>query len=148
MKFLKIFIFIGLLLGMTLSLIAKEIQLPQCDSKSTCVNDKNFYVEVKRVVRRGDVMIVQLEYTGKSWRQYHFKFFERPFIGNATILDAEGNEFTINGKEISNFFLSEKEKKTLSLKFRGDKQKKITEPFDLTIKTRDDEITLFDLKQM
>ncbi len=30
---------------------------------------------------------------------------------------------------------------------RGDKKKKIVEPFDLTIKTRNDEITLFDLKQ-
>ena len=131
-----------------LMLHAEEVKLPQCDNKSTCVNDKNFYVGVNRVVRRGDVVIVQLIYIGKTSYQYHFTFTRNSFEGYAAILDAQGNEFKVPGKEISDFYLSEGEQKVLSLKFRGDKQKKIVEPFDLTIKTRDDEITLFDLKPM
>jgi hypothetical protein len=130
-----------------LTVFAKEVQLPQCDNKSTCVNDKNFYVEVKRVVRRGDVIVIQLQYVGKTYNPYYFKFTYNSFEGYATILDAEGNEFKISGKEISDFTLKEGQKKIISFKFRSDKQKKIVEPFDLTIKTQDDEITLFDLKQ-
>lgn len=131
----------------TFSHAENKLTIPQCDNKSTCVNDKNFYVEVKRVVRRGDVIVVQLEYVGKTYNPYYFEFTQNSFEGYAVILDAQGNEFKIEGKEISEFTLKKGHKKVVSLKFRGDKKKKIVEPFDLTIKTRNDEITLFDLKQ-
>lgn len=134
-----------ILLGMQ-SIQAKVQQTPKCNNKSTCVDDKNFYVEVKRVARRGDVIVVQLEYMGKTTSSYYFEFTHNAFEGYATILDAEGNEFKVAGKEISDFTLKDGRNKIISLKFRGDEKKKIVEPFDLTLKTYSDEITLFDLK--
>jgi len=144
LKILTIFILLGLSIQ---NLTADELKLPKCDNKSTCVNDKNFYVEVKRVVRRGDVIVIQLQYIGKTYNPYYFEFTHNSFEGYATILDAEGNEFKVPGKERSDFTLKEGQEKIVSFKFRSDKQKKIVEPFDLTIKTYSDEITLFDLKQ-
>ncbi len=144
LKILSLVVILGLL---SANVSAEELKLPKCDNKSTCVNDKNFFVEVKRVVRRGDVIVVQLAYKGKTSSSYSFYFTYNSFEGYAVILDAMGNEFKVSGKEISNFFLSKGENKIVSLKFRGDEKKKIVEPFDLTIKTYNDEITLFDLKQ-
>jgi hypothetical protein len=143
LKILSAVVILGLL---SINVSAEELKLPKCDNKSTCVNDKNFYVEVKRVVRRGEFIIVQLEYIGKTQGHYFFHFAYNSFEGYAVILDDEGNEFKVSGKEISKFNLRRGAKKIISLRFRGDKQKKIVEPFDLTIKTYNDEITLFDLK--
>ena len=143
LKILSLVVILGLL---SVNVSAEELKLPKCDNKSTCVNDKNFYVEVKRVVRRGDVIVVQLEYVGKTYNPYYFKFAYKSFEGYAVILDAQGNEFKIEGKERSTFALKEGHRKVVSFKFRSDKEKKIIEPFDLTIKTYSDEITLFDLK--
>lgn len=130
---------------LSVNVSAEKLKLPKCDNKSTCVDDKSFYVEVKRVVRRGEVVIVQVVYTGKVYGTFNAYFYS----GYAVILDAQGNEFKINGKNISKFHIKEGEKKVVSLKFRGDEKKKIVEPFDLTIKAQapHGEITLFDLKQ-
>jgi len=128
------------------ALPADNTNLPQCNNQSTCVNDKNFYVEVKRVVKRGDVYIVQLEFRGKTSRHYYMVFTQNSFKGYASILDAKGNEFIIPGDQISDFYMEQGDKKVVSFKFKGDEKKKIAEPFDLTIKTKDDEFTLFDLK--
>jgi len=147
---LKILSLVVILFVMSsLTVLSKEVTLPQCDNKSTCVNDKNFYVEVKRVVRRGDVVIVQLVYIGKRNRSDKFYAYFGNTSGYAMILDSEGHEFKIIGKDIENFRIGYGEKKVVSFRFGGDEKKKIVEPFDLTIKADrpHGEITLFDLKQ-
>ena len=142
LKILGMVVILGLA---AVNLTADELKLPKCNNKSTCVNDKEFYVEVKRVVRRGDVVIVQLEYTAK--RNIYIGFSTLTFKGYAMILDAKGEEFKIEGKEISNFGINKGQNKVVSFRFKGNEKKKIIEPFDLTIRTNDGEITLFDLKQ-
>lgn len=143
LQIISFYIFLSL---STLALTAKEPITPKCNNKSTCVDDQKFYVEVKRVVKRGEVLIVQLTYIGKTARPHYFEFTHNSFEGHVSILDANGQEFKVSGKEISDFYLAKEEKKVISFKFKGDKQNKITMPFDLTIKTYTDEVTLFDLK--
>ena len=144
---LKIVSLVMLLSLYTMTSIAEELKLPKCDNRSTCVDDKNYYVEVKRVVRRGDIVIVQLEYTGKTAINFSVYFKSGNFKGHALILDAQGHEFKISGKEISNFGVKLGQKKIVSFRFSGNESTKIIEPFDLTVKTEDGEFTLFDLKQ-
>jgi len=120
--------------------------IPKCDNRSTCVNNKDYYLEVKRVDRRGDVVIIQLEYTSKAYNLYT-NFTDGKFEGYVMILDAKGQEFVIKGKEISNFHLKNHEKKVLSFRFKGVGKKRIIEPFDLIMRTNSGEITLFDLKE-
>jgi len=144
-KILSLVVMLGLF---SIDMSADELKLPKCDNKSTCVNDKNFYVEVKRVVRRGNIVIVQLEYTGKRNTSDKFYAYFGNTSGFAMILDAEGQEIKVVGKDIANFRIGYGEKKVVSFRFKGDDKKKIVEPFDLTIKADSPhgEITLFDLK--
>ena len=125
------------LLFLPIGTVAKEIK---CDNKSTCMKDKNLYVTVKRVVQRGKVLIIQLNFYALQYMDIDFTDGKRG--EGAILLDADGKEFKISGEKISNMYLDRGTNKVLSLRFKGD----IKAPFDLTIKTKRKEFTLFDLK--
>ena len=134
---LKSILLVFALLFLPISTVAKEIK---CDNKSTCMKDKNLYVTVKRVVQRGKVLIIQLNFYALHYVYVDFTDGKRG--EGAILLDAEGKEFKISGDKISNMDLNSGTNKILSLRFKGD----IKAPFDLTIKTKHKEFTLFDLK--
>ncbi len=143
----KILVCLMALFLISSSLFAKNEVEFSCDDKLACVNDKDFYAIVKRVVRRGDIVTIQLEYTSKQHARYFRFTYGKEFEGYALIIDAQGQEFKVEGKNISDFKLGKGEKKVMSLRFAGDQKKKIHEPFDLTIKALEPhgEITFFDL---
>ena len=136
MKLKSIFLAFALL-SLPINTVAKEIK---CDNKSTCMKDKNLYVTVKRVVQRGKVLIIQLNFIALN--NLYISFSDGKRGEGAILLDAEGKEFKISGDKISNMDLGNGSNKVLSLRFKGD----IKAPFDLTIKTKRKEFTLFDLK--
>lgn len=116
-----------------------------CNNTPMCIDDKKFSIVVKKIMRRGHTVIIQIEYTSKV--KYVSIGFSTIYVaGGVTLLDNRGEEFVIKGKEIANFKLRKNEKKILSFKFKGDEKKPISEPFDLILKTNQGELTLFNLK--
>lgn len=89
-------------------------------------------------------MTVQVRFISKMITNNFVADFKE---GYALILDANGQEFKLDGKNITGFRLYNNRVRVVSLRFKGTKEKTITEPFDLTIKGSDlvGEITFFDL---
>ena len=122
------------LLFLPISTVAQEIE---CNNKSTCVKDNDLFVTVKKIVKRGKVLIIQLEFYALG--KLYLDFSGGKKGEGAILLDSNGNEFKLNG--ISNIKLYSGENRVISLRFKDD----IKEPFDLTIKTKYREFTLFGL---
>lgn len=139
---LKIWSIVLILSLLPLWLSANTDDKPTCSNQSTCIDEKNFRLDVKRVSKRGSTVIVQVEYLCKNKLAINYS------KGFVELMDAKGNEFKIDGKEISTFYLYQGENKVVSFKFKSTKDKQITEPFDLIIKADrpHGELTLFDLK--
>lgn len=140
---LKIWSMILILSLLPLWLSANTDKKQNCSNQANCIDQKNFSLKVKRVSKRGNIIIVQVEYISKE-SQLYIGYSE----GFAELMDTKGNEFRIDGKKISSFKINKDENKIVSFKFKGTKDKQITEPFDLTINARrpHGELTLFDLK--
>jgi hypothetical protein len=135
---MKIFL-AGVMLSFSLNILAKDAK---CDNTSTCVDSNYFVAEVKKISYRGNTLIAQVQYKSK------INFFDADFKnGYALILDSNGNEFRVDGKNISSFRLGNGKTRVLSLRFKGGDKSSITAPFDLTIKASKEhgEITFFDL---
>jgi hypothetical protein len=128
-----------LTLLLTLNIFAKD---NICNNTSTCVDSDYFTANIAKISKRGKTTIVQIKYTSKV----RVNSFDADFKnGYALILDKNGNEFQVDGKNITGFSLRRKENRVLSLRFKGD----ITSPFDLIIKASREhgEITFFDLQE-
>jgi hypothetical protein len=117
----------------------------KCDNASSCIESNYFSANVTKVSKRGKIFIIQIRYLS----EVGVNSFDVDFKGGfASLLDANGNEFLINGKNIIGFSIRRKEKRVLSLKFKSNGENQIAEPFDLTIKGSKEhgEITFFNLK--
>ncbi|SMN15369.1 hypothetical protein CRYPA_1417 [uncultured Candidatus Thioglobus sp.] len=120
-------------------LFAEDVK---CDNNSSCVASNYFIANVEKISKRGKIVIVQVKYLSKV------TYFDVDFKkGYAILLDNNGNEFKVDGKNISEFRIGKGNFRVLSLKFRGSDKMQINTPFDLTIKASNEhgEITFFDL---
>ena len=129
---------------------AKETLKIACSEKSVCVDSSDFIAEVMRVRHRGSIATVQVRFVAKKENlMMKFRYgggSSYVSYGHATLVDANGQEITIKGSDISNFELNKGEKQVVSFTFKSQDKKSITEPFDVTVKSQGDEITFFDLR--
>ena len=143
MKLKSIFLAFALLF-LPISLIAKSDTNTTCTKGLVCVDSSDFIAEVIKVRNRGTIATVQIRFISKIKKlsMYFGNYYHR----HALLVDANGQDIKINGDAISGFELKQGAKQVVSFTFKSKDKKPIAEPFDVTVKSRDYEVTFFDLK--
>lgn len=141
MKLKSIFLAFALLF-LPISAIAKSNSNITCTKGLVCVDSSDFIAEVMKVRNRGTIATFQVRFVSKV--KELLMYFGNYSHRYALLVDANGQEIKIIGDAISGFELGQGEKQVVSFTFKG--KKPIAEPFDVTVKSRDYEVTFFDLK--
>lgn len=145
---IKIFVLVLILVCASVGSFAKETPKIACSKESVCVDSSDFIAEITKVRNRGPIATVQIRFVSKKENlimQFRYVAGSPTSYGHAALVDANGQEITIKGSDISNFKLNQGEKQVVSFTFKSQDKKSITEPFDVTVKSRDYEVTFFDL---